>query len=176
MNELPDHLKRSCSVISNLPIQNRVKNELLKLINTKYCEPQSIYFEDNVSVQYPRNYCIINVFCKINNKNYKFIVSNSFPFTPPKIEIQSKPYSYYLNFYSIKFKDLYFKHRGLPCFCCVTKTCVTNWSPSITFIDIIDETIQYHNECREISHMVIVNVIKRKYLIDDIDIISWLYI
>jgi len=176
MNELPDHLKRSCSIIANPPIQNRIKNELLKLINSQYCDPQCIYFEDTIPDKYLHNYCIINVFCKVNNKNYKFIILNSFPFIPPKLEIQCKPYSYYLDFYSIQFKHLYFKHKGIPCFCCITKTCVNNWSPSITFVDIIEETIHFHNECREIAHMVIVNVIKRKYLIDDIDIFSWLYV
>lgn len=180
MNELPYHLQENCLIITNPPVRNRIKNELIKLINSGYCDSQSIYIERdyierdkfNINLQ---NYCIINIFSKINNKNYRFFISNSYPFIPPKIELQYKSYWNYLKIYSYDFKELLYKYKGITCFCCYTKTCINNWSPLVTIVDIINESIENYNICLEISHRVIINVIKRKYLIDDIDIITWLY-
>lgn len=175
MNELPDHLKKYClTIISNPPVRNRIKNELLNLINIGNIDPQSISIEKRLFVE-DKIYCIINIANTQNNKYYKFIITNSYPFSAPKLELQYKPYNYYLNFYSNDFKKLFYKYKRISCFCCYSKMCYSNWSPAVTLLDIINETIDFHNQCREIADRVIVDVIKRKYLIDDIDIINWLY-
>lgn len=177
MNELPDNLKKACLIIANPPIRNRIKNEILKLINSGYCNSENIYIENDLyNINNQHMYCVIHIQCNINKKYYKFNITNSYPFSPPNVEIQLKPYIYYLQFNSEYFKKLFYKNKGRNmCFCCYTKTCHINWSPSVTLLDLIKETIEYANLCREISHIVLVNIIKRKYLIDDIDIISWLY-
>lgn len=173
MNELPDHLKKYCLAISNPPVRNRIKNELIKLINIGNIDPQCISIEK--SLDEDKEYCIINIVNIQNNKYYKLIITNSYPFVAPKLELQYKPYNYYLTFHSNYFRKMFYKYKGTSCFCCYSKLCHTNWSPSVTFLDIINETVYFHNECREIADRVMVDVIKRKYLIDDIDIITWLY-
>lgn len=180
MNELPDNLKKASLVIANPPVRNRIKNEILKILNSGFCDSNDISI-NSVTDSDSNNYCLIYINNVKNKKIYKFNITSSYPYLPPKLEIQLypyiefKPYNYYLNFHSLDFKNKLYKHKGTKCFCCYTKICPENWTPTITFLDVINETIHYHNVCREIADRVMVDVIKRKYLIDDIDIITWLY-
>jgi len=38
----------------------------------------------------------------------------------------------------------------------------------------MNEVSEFHRDCKDISNIIISNVIKRKYLIDDINLIEWL--
>jgi hypothetical protein len=68
-----------------------------------------------------------------------------------------------------------FTYKKIRCFCCKTILCGDNWVPSFTLKNILEETEHFKNICRDISHIIIINVIKRKYLIDDININDWLF-
>jgi predicted peptidase len=67
------------------------------------------------------------------------------------------------------------KYTGIQCFCCETILCSDNWSPAFTMNHVINDI----DKCKDARHQVIiriiVDVIKRKYLIDDTNIIEWLY-
>ena len=63
----------------------------------------------------------------------------------------------------------------MQCFCCESILCSNNWGPQFTMKDIFEEVKQFRDICKEIAHRVIIDVVKRKYLIDDINILEWLY-
>ena len=152
-------------------ICRRIKRELQDIKKAGiFCDDNNVSIINNCETGF-------DVIFKNNKDNrlYKFIVPYNYPFLPPKLELNNKPYSSYFSFRSDKFKELFYRHKGERCFCCETKLCGTNWGPPVTFIHIIEEINSFHKDCREIADIVIVDVIKRKYLIDDINILEWLY-
>jgi hypothetical protein len=158
-----------CSLISR-----RIKRELQE-INKK----KMIKSYDNISINKivdgSNKEYHINIKSDIDKRHYKFIIPLNYPFFPPRLKLNNKPYSHYIKFHSAEFNEMYYKYKGNKCFCCESVLCSNNWSPEITIDKIMEEVESFHNECREIADIVIVNVIKRKYLIDDINILEWLY-
>jgi len=108
--------------------------------------------------------------------NYGFIVTSNYPFNPPKIFYQNRPYldflktSYYPNSSKI-FKKIV----GQDCFCCHSINCSENWSPAITLSRIIDEVKYIKQKKRHIINKLLADKIKLRYLIDDINLDEWLF-
>jgi hypothetical protein len=67
------------------------------------------------------------------------------------------------------------KYTGIQCFCCETILCSNNWGPQFTIKNILDDINKYRDARREVIVRIIVDIIKRKYLIYDTNIIEWLY-
>ena len=152
-------------------IARRIRHELQKMKNIGiFCDDADI----SITKYFDRDFHIIIKNAK-DKRLYKFIIPPNYPFSPPRLELNYKPYSSYLRFQSEKFTKLFYKHKGYKCFCCESVLCPDNWGPEITLSKIMDEVNAFHKECREIADIVFVNVIKRKYLIDDINILEWLY-
>jgi hypothetical protein len=164
-------IEEKSQVISISPIARRIKRELQ---NMKKCE---IFCDDSdiTIAQYNNADFYLTIKNNKDNRLYRFTIPSNYPFTPPKLEINYKPYSYYLRFQSEKFRELINKYKNRDCFCCDSLLCSNNWAPQITLNMIMNEVDNYHKECKEIADRVIVNVIKRKYLIDDVNILEWLY-
>jgi len=110
-----------------------------------------------------------------DNRLYKFIISPKYPFKAPELVLNNRPYSSYFLFKSPEFRELFYKYKGHRCFSCESLLCPNNWKPTVRLTKIIEEVNLFYKECKEIIDIVIVNVIKRKYLIDDINIIEWLF-
>jgi len=152
-------------------IARRIRHELNNMKkNGIFCSDEDV----TITKYYERDFYIILKNLK-DNRLYKFIIPPNYPFTAPRLELNNKPYSYYVKFNSNKFRELFSKYKGDRCFCCETILCADNWGPQLTLNRIMDEVDLFHKECREIADRVIVNVIKRKYLIDDVNILEWLY-
>jgi hypothetical protein len=162
------------SIINISPVARRIKRELEKMIDSGICNFDNISISKNYIYNNEIEYHV-NIFNNIDNRNYEFILTTHFPFKPPKLILNYKPYSEYLRFMSHSFRDLFYKYNGHRCFCCETKTCSDNWGPNYLLVDIMNEVNQYHKECKEIADIICINVIKRKYLINDINIFEWLY-
>lgn len=126
--------------------------------NNIYNKEYFIYFKNN-----------------LDKRTYKFIIPHNYPFISPRLELNFKPYSYYFKFKSDNYKDILFKYKGQKCYCCDSLLCTNNWGPQFTLKKIINEVNEFYAECKEIADRVIIDVIKRKYLIDDINIVEWLY-
>ena len=58
--------------------------------------------------------------------------------------------------------------------CCFTMLCYNNWTPSNTILKIIKQISELMNEKQMIYKTLLIDRIKYQYLIDDIDIESWL--
>ncbi len=152
-------------------IARRIKRELMDMQKIGIFDDES-----NVAItKYDKEYFHVIVKNIKDKRLYKFTIPPNYPFTPPKLEINYRPYSYYLRFQSEKFREIFNKYKKRTCFCCESLLCSDNWGPQIKLSNVMDEVDNYYKECKEIADRVIINVIKRKYLIDDINILEWLY-
>ena len=167
-------IEEKTKVINISPVSRRIKRELEKMLNSGICQFDNISISRNIIYDNEFEYHV-SIFNDKDRRHYEFILSSHFPFKPPKLILNYKPYSEYFRFNSDAFKHIFYKYKGGRCFCCDTKTCSNNWGPQYTLADIIDEVNQFHRECKEIIHIICIKIIKRKYLIDDINIIEWLY-
>jgi ubiquitin-protein ligase len=160
---------------------NNVKRRLIKefnIIKNKFGE--NIYILDvhlndnNLNDEYRRfDYSII-IYDYDKNRNYEIFIKNAYPFSPPKLILNGRPYNYYLKNSTNAFRDILYKFTRFRCFCCETILCPDNWSPSFTILDIIKEVNRFHDVCLEFAYRTLVDIIKRKYLINDINLIQWI--
>ena len=106
---------------------------------------------------------------------YKFVIGISYPFTAPTIFLNNRPYKSFL-FGKTKYEIINLKKlNGIDCFCCDSLTCRDNWSPKHTLTNIIDEIKYYKKIKKDLVLRIIIDIIKRKYLIEDIELCSWLF-
>lgn len=156
---------------NNKILSNRIKRELELLIKENICK------EENIFVLMNDKYDLVIGIKKLDDKKYyEFIIPKKYPFVPPKLKINSRYLSFNHNIKSYLFSKLLIKYTGMKCFCCSTILCSYNWAPSLTFKHIFDDLNKFKNAAHEIVVRIIVDIIKRKYLMDDINIIEWLYI
>jgi ubiquitin-protein ligase len=172
MNIITEELENIDSSI----IKRRLFREFKQLTENQIINPETIKINIDESISNYAGHCYytIEFVNSKDNRHYKFKINNNYPFTTPKLELNFKPYSYYLNISSDIFKNKLTKYKQIRCFCCSTITCGSNWSPAYTMEKVINEIEQFRNISKEIFYIVIIDVIKRKYLIDDINIRQWL--
>jgi len=164
--------------ISTGAIRKRIKKELQDF--KQNCSSISVNYSDykynNHYKVYEKPLLNITVMDKFyKNKNvYSFMIDEYYPFKPPKIEINFINYSEFLRT-SPLFSKILHKIHNINCFCCSSITCLDNWSPSHTINHIILEIRKYKKYKKHLIYKILVDKIKNKYLIDDIDLDSWLY-
>ena len=107
---------------------------------------------------------------------YGFIISSNYPFNPPRIFFQNRPYLEFLKTsYNPNYRKMFKQIVGQECFCCHSVNCSSNWSPGITLDKIIDEVKQIKSQKRQIINKLLADKIKWRYLIDDINLDEWLF-
>ena len=72
---------------------------------------------------------------------FSFVLPSEYPFRPPNVIINGQNYSSLLKFTSHEKLNVLKSLTNKSCLCCSTVTCYDNWSPAMTFIDIISEII-----------------------------------
>lgn len=165
-------MEEQLSILTNTFLRKRIKRELEMLIEKNMCSIKSIDIKQD---DYNTKEFILK-FVNVNDKNhYKFVITSNYPFVPPKLSINEKPISFKHNFVNQLFNESLKKYTGIQCFCCETILCSNNWKPGFTIIHIIDDINKYKNARLQVIHRLIIDIIKIKYLIDDINIIEWLY-
>ena len=169
-------MDQKLSIIDISPVRKRISREIQMLINKNVCLADDIKIIKEIDTNFNnKTYYVIEFKNFKDDKNYEFVITDMYPFKPPKLYINNKSISFYHKIRNLEFaKDLK-KYTAIECFCCETILCDDRWSPGLTFNDVIDDIKKYHDACRQVVIHVIVNIIKRKYLIDDINIIEWLY-
>jgi len=163
-------MEQQLSIITIGSVRRRIKREIEKLIRENICIEDIIKIDKFNDVDY-----FIEFKNLFDNKYYKFIVSNNYPFNPPKIFINGKSIMFFHQVSNVEFSRSLKKYTGVECFCCESILCSNNWAPSFTFTSILNDINRYKDARRQIIVRIIIDVIKRKYLIDDINIIEWLY-
>jgi ubiquitin-protein ligase len=169
-------LNEKLNVISNKNIRRRIERELLQLLEFNIIDPFNVYisFDNNRQTNYNKNYYTISFYSMKDNNLYVFELDIDYPFRPPKFYINYNPYLYYLYIRSPEFSQNLFKYYRIRCMCCETKLCYDNWSPIYTMKYILDEAQQFKKMNKTLISCIFINIIKRKYLIDNINIIEWL--
>ena len=168
MSTIEDKIK----VLEISIVARRIKRELQDM------KKQGIFNTDNDVdiINYDSIGKDFDVIIKDNNSFvYKFHIPRNYPFNAPKFVLNNKAYSYYFKFQSDTFREKFYKYRTQHCFCCESILCCDNWGPHLNMNNIIYEVKKLYDDCRKIVDTIIVEVIKRKYLIDDVNILEWLY-
>jgi len=124
--------------VSSSVVRKRISAELKTLINTythihitSNNELESIVLhihDNNITSQY---------------NEFSFIIPNTYPFQPPKVKLNEDDYINLLKINSYNKSKIIQKLTCKTCLCCNTIICKDNWSPALTFIDIITE-IKHH--------------------------------
>jgi ubiquitin-protein ligase len=162
-------MEAKLSVIKPLLLQKRIKKEIDHLVLLNMCD------ENEINVTASTFDYVIRIKNIVDKHYYEFKVTNNFPFTPPNIHINKKPLIFNHGLNNTAYSDALKKYTGIKCFCCETILCRDNWSPAFTFKHILDDIEKYKHANRQVVNRAIIDVIKRKYLIDDINIVEWLY-
>jgi ubiquitin-protein ligase len=163
---------------NNLVLEKYANNAVRKRIKKEIDAMYSLFNEIIVSVDSSSNLKVIVVEYNNNKKQkYHFIIDNNYPFVPPKIFFQNRPYIDFLkvNHSSKELFHLFKKITGKECLCCHSFNCRDRWSPAITIKIIINEICWFKQEKRKVLNKLLADKIKNKYLIDDINLDEWLF-
>ena len=157
-------------LITHKCLKSRIRNEY-KELSKKY-ENIKILWDDetkNVLIE-------IQDIIKDDEKDiFKFIVVEDYPFHSPNFYYNNKPYSHYLGIPSQRFSELLNKFVNKTCLCCSSLACKYNWSPGVKLKMFIDELNKLRQYKRNIVHKILADKVKDKYLIDDVDLDSFLF-
>jgi ubiquitin-protein ligase len=110
-----------------------------------------------------------------NINTYEFEITNDYPFRCPKILVNYRPYTHFLQIKTTTFANLLYQMYKIPCLCCNSYNCFEKWSPGYTLLDIIHEIQKVIKYKRNIINKYYADKIKSKYFISDIDLDSWLF-
>jgi len=106
---------------------------------------------------------------------YSFKITLNYPFTPPILKINGNPSNEFYNLPTNRFRQGLKFIKGINCMCCHSYLCNSNWSPAYTINNIIKQVEEYKQIKFNIVLKIISDKIKEKYLIEDIDLYSWLF-
>jgi ubiquitin-protein ligase len=109
-----------------------------------------------------------------SNNIYSIIFNNNYPFAAPTVKINLKPYYDCLQLNNLSLQILKKIHYK-DCLCCNSILCSNNWSPTYTINNIIHEIRKNKSYKRDIIYKIIIDKVKNKYLIEDINLDSWLF-
>jgi hypothetical protein len=173
MEDKTDLIKNNKSKLQSL--NNKcISKRLEREFNSMYKLYDEIIIEESLASV---DFVNVIVYELVDNKIvcYKFVINHSYPFICPAVFLNNQPYRNFLvsktNYEHSNLKKL----TGIGCFCCHSLTCTDNWSPRYTLNNIIDEIKHYKKIKKSLFFRIITGIIKRKYLIEDIDLISWLF-
>lgn len=188
-------------LLNNYVINRRLKNELRKWLYIKQLDFDnntefllSIYQDilgDSLQIKIDGNYDkyhTIRLVHQLNthNRDYKqyIILENDhiqikmeygpvYPFrSPNKIYINGYDYITLLKCQARNLKQIGLEEK---CLCCCSLTCSNNWAPSYNICNLLDEIEHNLSIKRGISDSIHCDVIKRKYLVDDISLMDYLF-
>jgi hypothetical protein len=109
-----------------------------------------------------------------NLQNYVFIIDSKYPFHPPRLVYNERPYFDFLKLQSHRFGDYLKKLFNKNCLCCASLDCKYNWSPGVNLSMMINDVGKMRSYKRGIIRAILIDQIKDKYLIDDIDILTYI--
>jgi hypothetical protein len=141
----------------------------------KELESLYILYEEIILEIFNNNICV-NIYENVNNKkmHYKFIINNNYPFLNPNIYVNNIDYKQLLISKTKSEINNLKKFKGINCLCCASLSCRNNWTPAIKLNNIITEIKKFKQIKRDLIYKLIIDIIKKKYLIDDIELYSWI--
>jgi hypothetical protein len=156
-------------------IGGRLKRELLDMIKLSICNVETISFAGEIDPIHREHFYRLTFCHNKDQRWYEFRLSSLYPFREPRLWLNGQPYESFLRMNSVAFKQALLKYTSNYCLCCKSILNTNNWAPVYKLKDVAKEVHDFYQVCRRVADNVIVNVIKRKYLIDDINLIEWIY-
>ncbi len=101
-----------------------------------------------------------------NKRNYKFILSNKYPFYQPKIFIGDEPYLNILKYKKVPRVNSILHKYNINCMCCKTIINERNWTPAYQIKNILAEIDDINNIKKYVKYYLIIDDICRKKNID----------
>lgn len=116
------------------------------------------------------------VYSAIDNvPEYKFTMNENYPFVPPKIYYKNTPFYTFIQMPTQRFQNTLKQLTNKDCLCCDSFCRMSNWSPEITMTYIIREINNIRKLKKNIILKILIHQITSKYLIDDVDISSYVF-
>jgi len=169
-----DTLLTKLADLPNTPMRRRLSYEITNMNNesdNNKLYVQSIYADDSRKVYVT----LVDYETEENILVYDFIVSDNYPFNPPKIKVNGADYYNFLSIKSEKFRTILKTIYGVSCLCCNSFLCGDRWTPAIRLSGIVVEIRLHRKYKKAILNKYFTDKIKDLYLIDDIDLFSWLF-
>lgn len=111
-------------------------------------------------------FTLYNEKIRITIDNYNFILTNKYPFYPPKVLIRNKPYLNYLKYpMSERIQDILRVHK-ISCICCSSISNRNIWSPAYQVKNILDEIKRVNDIKKYVKNYLMVDDICRTKNID----------
>ena len=169
MQTTTDHIKTENAILLTQSTSAAFRKRLKREIESMY------YMYEHIEVSIWETDKMMVSICNSHYK-YKFIIPNYYPFKGPTTFFQDRPYIDYLRTnYPPKMFAIFQKITGKQsCFCCSSLNCSNNWKPVSKLVHIIEELHAIQKQKRDIINILFADKIKQKYLINDIDLNSWL--
>ena len=147
-------------LIKNKGLKNRVKNDC-NILYKMYHNVLIDTIDTNIDINDKLTISAVE-FINANIRTYKFIITNLYPFHPPKIYVKNSPHSELMKIKGDYEKKIMQK-KGIDCFCCVSICCHSNWTPAIKLFRIIDEIKDILKFKRDAVNLLLADKIKNKY-------------
>ena len=131
----------------------------------------------NFQVSQNTNRIVLSFRKKNNGKNihYSFIIREDYPFKCPEIIVNGAPKELFMKLYLDTHVKFLKEWKGIECFCCQSIFCSENWGPIISFKQIIKEIENIIQIKGGLVMLILIEKIKKQYLISDINLFWWLY-
>jgi ubiquitin-protein ligase len=155
-------------LITNPSMKKRISREII-ILEEKHLS-LFFYIDDKNSLP-----VIMIIDEKFKNDNiYSIIFNNNYPFVAPIVKINFKSYYHFLKLNKLSLQILKKIHYK-DCLCCDSILCSNNWGPTYTINNVIKEIRKNKSYKRDIIYKILINKVKNKYLIEDINLESWLF-
>ena len=157
--------------ITSTCMRKRIIREITDVFEST--EETNIHIEP---IQYDEKGLPIITMIDFNQSIYicQFNIPDGYPFRCPKIKVNYMDYNLFLQIRTPAFLRLLRDLTGLNCLCCNSYLCGEKWTPAIRLIHIVREIKIMGLYKRDIINKYFADKIKERYLIDDIDLDSWL--
>lgn len=155
--------------IMNYPIVGAIK----KRIKCEYIKLRKYY--KYVSIDFINGEVVLQLFSN-NDNHYKIVISENYPFVPPKfVVINGIPHNKFLKINCPRLVNILKSISKIECLCCTSYLCISNWIPKLGVEDLVIQFEEFKTIKNYIYTKILVDQIKKKYAINDLDIISWLF-
>ena len=171
--QLTEEYLKKLEVIPSKIVKKRISKELQKLYEN--CSLISIELDENNKETTGHPKPVVNIYDNSNGLIYSIILNSNYPFRPPKVQINFKPYYEFLRIGFLPFLENLKKINKINCLCCSTITCENNWCPGFTTNDVINEIRKFKGYKCNLIKKLFADKIKLRYLINDIDLDCWLF-
>jgi ubiquitin-protein ligase len=172
-NALPQVFLTELEIIPYNTVKKRITRELQKL--DEKCSLMSIELDPNDKERTGHSKPIINIYDNSNGLIYSLTLDSSYPFRPPQVKVNFRPYYEFLKISFLPFSENLRKIHKINCLWCATSTCGDKWTPAFTTNTLINEIRSFKSYKRDLINKLFADKIKLKYLIDDIDLDCWLF-